>query len=384
MKTSQKIGICGVLCACIVVSAGLVSAGESYRFIMAVGPWDFSQGRIAIEEQPADPYFQYIETTLGVVPLTISWEWEGAKGYLQGLRRYLASGERLDALWPMDVEMAAELIKNDVLIPLDDLLARHAPDILNAMTDKEWNLVRSQAPDGKIYYLPAFPVRSSIRIGFIRADWLDRVGLAAPTTRDELVEVYKAFRDQDANGNGDPNDEIPVSGREGMRWCDDLFTIHGVSMYEGHPRLSWDADTQQMISHQVSDEMKKAIEFLRYLVEERLMDPIMPVQKAQDWAAKINADRVGHYFHLISHIDRYSAFKEHHPEADWTYLPLVCVEGVPPQQHVFPKVAFSFPAFAITKQARDPAKIMQWHNWSIATQEGTMYEQLGIPAPIGR
>ena len=33
-----------------------------------------------------------------------------------------------------------------------------------------------------------------------------------PTTTDELRTVLEAFRDQDANGNGDPNDEIPYSG----------------------------------------------------------------------------------------------------------------------------------------------------------------------------
>ena len=29
---------------------------------------------------------------------------------------------------------------------------------------------------------------------------------------DEWYEVLKAFKEQDANGNGDPNDEIPLTG----------------------------------------------------------------------------------------------------------------------------------------------------------------------------
>ena len=33
-----------------------------------------------------------------------------------------------------------------------------------------------------------------------------------PTTTEELREVLRAFKEQDANGNGDPNDEIPLSG----------------------------------------------------------------------------------------------------------------------------------------------------------------------------
>jgi putative aldouronate transport system substrate-binding protein len=45
----------------------------------------------------------------------------------------------------------------------------------------------------------------------IRQDWLDRVGLPVPTTVDELHTALLAFKQRDANGNGDPNDEIPLS-----------------------------------------------------------------------------------------------------------------------------------------------------------------------------
>lgn len=44
---------------------------------------------------------------------------------------------------------------------------------------------------------------------YINQQWLDNLGLEVPTTWDELHEVLIAFRDNDANGNGDPNDEIP-------------------------------------------------------------------------------------------------------------------------------------------------------------------------------
>ena len=355
------------------------SEQKPYHFITAYGPWDLSEGRIDIEKQPDDTYFQYVEKTVGTAPLTISWEWEGVTGYVQGLRLHMASGEIPHAMKIASQELAVELIENDVLIPLDDLLKSYAPDVLKGISEQELNLIRSQAPDNKIYYMPQIRDLPQIRAGFIRTDWLKRVGMDVPTTRNELVEVYKAFRDQDANGNGDPSDEIPVSGRLGMRWCDDLFAIHGVSMHEGHPRLSWDPQKKQMISHQVSLEMKEAIKFLRYLVEEGLMDQTFPIQKNQDWKAKINGNRVGHYYHLIGYIHSFSAFIEKDPKADWTYLPLVKVEGVPAQKHTFPRIGVDYPVFGITTAAKDPAKIMQWYNWCVSTEEGSKYISLGIP-----
>jgi putative aldouronate transport system substrate-binding protein len=280
----------------------------------------------------------------------------------------------------MNLPFASELIAAKVLLPLDDLLPEYAPELWQTIPKEAWNIVRSMAPDRKIYYVPDRPAFHWSRAGFIRQDWLDRVGMKVPTTRDELVAVYRAFKAQDANGNGNPHDEIPVSGREGMRWCDDLFTIHGVSMFEGHPQLSWDPQKQQMISHQVSDHMKAAIEFLRYLTEEGLMDPVMPVQAKQEWVEKINANQVGHYFHVIGEMEGYCAFMEHDPTARWTYLPLVSVPGVPPQKHVYAIGADpNMPVFALTTAAKDPAKILHWYNQSVTSMDGLLYKSLGIP-----
>ena len=46
---------------------------------------------------------------------------------------------------------------------------------------------------------------------WINTQWLDNLGLEMPTTTEEFYQVMKAFKEQDANGNGDLNDEIPLS-----------------------------------------------------------------------------------------------------------------------------------------------------------------------------
>ncbi|MFC6465727.1 extracellular solute-binding protein [Marinilactibacillus sp. GCM10026970] len=65
--------------------------------------------------------------------------------------------------------------------------------------------------DGEIFGLPKYQRfwPTSATKQFINQDWLDNLGLEMPTTWDELHEVLLAFKEQDANGNGDPNDEIP-------------------------------------------------------------------------------------------------------------------------------------------------------------------------------
>ena len=70
-------------------------------------------------------------------------------------------------------------------------------------------------PDGNIYSLPAGALHSRMHttygIQYINTKWLERVGKEMPTTMEEFHDVLVAFRDQDANGNGDPNDEYPIN-----------------------------------------------------------------------------------------------------------------------------------------------------------------------------
>ena len=65
--------------------------------------------------------------------------------------------------------------------------------------------------DGEIY---GFGLVMDVPPAFstmIRRDWLDNLNLEMPKTWDEWVNVWKAFAAEDANGNGDPNDEIPFA-----------------------------------------------------------------------------------------------------------------------------------------------------------------------------
>lgn len=67
-------------------------------------------------------------------------------------------------------------------------------------------------PDGEIFSVPSyrrFWPQSATR-QYINQQWLDNLGLEQPTTLDELHQVLLAFKTEDANGNGDPDDEIPI------------------------------------------------------------------------------------------------------------------------------------------------------------------------------
>lgn len=47
-------------------------------------------------------------------------------------------------------------------------------------------------------------------VPLIRQDWLDKVNMPMPTTTDEVIEVLKAFQENDVNGNGIPDERMFV------------------------------------------------------------------------------------------------------------------------------------------------------------------------------
>ena len=67
--------------------------------------------------------------------------------------------------------------------------------------------------DGNIYSVPRYneSLHNELsRVLWIYKPWLDKLGMDVPETYEEYKAVLKAFNDNDMNGNGDKNDEIPL------------------------------------------------------------------------------------------------------------------------------------------------------------------------------
>ncbi|TDQ40903.1 extracellular solute-binding protein [Aureibacillus halotolerans] len=133
----------------------------------------------------------------------------------------LASGDYPDLFlmipW-VDQFSQSELLKygqQGIFLPLNDLIKEHAPNIQKAFDQEPDLKAMATAPDGNIYGMPqwndcyhcSYPEKL-----WINTTWLDTLGLEMPTTTEEMKDVLLAFKNEDPNGNGKP-DEIPMSGR---------------------------------------------------------------------------------------------------------------------------------------------------------------------------
>ena len=133
------------------------------------------------------------------------------------------------------------------------------------------------APDGGIYGLPQY---MEAQIGahprnFIKTSWLENLGLEMPNTVDELYEVLKAFKEQDANGNGDPNDEIPMMWANYARTPEHtLLTAFGIipaSATEKPYYLLQVSDEGEVYLADATDNYRAYLQYMNKLWEEGLI-----------------------------------------------------------------------------------------------------------------
>lgn len=137
----------------------------------------------------------------------VTADWDQKKGTL------LASGDIPDLIVGVNSITDADFSQFPGLFQdMSELISQHAPNVQAMFEAKPETKVIATQLDGKIYGLPKYqrfwPETTTRQ--FINQKWLDHLGLQVPATWDELYDVLVAFKDEDANGNGDPADEIPM------------------------------------------------------------------------------------------------------------------------------------------------------------------------------
>ncbi|WP_230986645.1 type 2 periplasmic-binding domain-containing protein [Cohnella fermenti] len=190
-------------------------------------------------------------------------DWETQKSVL------LASGKMPDIIVGDLAFGDSDIVNNLTLFrPLDDYIDQYMPNLKAAMAEMPDLKKLSTFPDGKIYSLPArLPSRPyASQQPVINKEWLDKLGLKAPTTLDELYTVLKAFKEQDPNGN-QKADEIPYSDTKDIDM--NLFTPFGITDLRGNHMMIKDGKPEYIPT---SDNYKAAITWANKLYAEGLID----------------------------------------------------------------------------------------------------------------
>lgn len=273
----------------------------------------------------------------------------------------LSSGQYPDFFIKANID-ANKYGPEGILIPLEDLIREYAPN-LTALLDERDGWKALKASDGHIYGLPEIDLQGfKNHVLWINQVWLDNLGLKEPTNFEELYEVLKAFKEQDANGNGDPNDEIPFSDHADsnvFKWFQYNDYVVDQSNFVGY-------NNGELVYMGTSDSMKELLQFLAKLYDEGIMHKDSFTWAAESWKATAQTtDTFGSFFNNAS-------FSIVGTEADEDYT-------IVSPFHAAPRGAFSASpkAFAITDKCENPEILIAWIDY-LYSEEGGKLAWMGI------
>lgn len=187
-------------------------------------------------------------------------------------------------------------VEQGFLIPLDEGIEKYMPNYTSrrdaAASDPNVYLV---ANDGKTYAIGRLAgngERQASQSFYMKKSWLEAVGKELPKTLDEMVEVLKAFKTQDPNGNGKA-DEVPFefSINSGGNMSS-LFALFGLPVTDLDTMIYLDNDGQVQCGANTQN-FRDAMEWMHLLYAEGLVDPEVLSQDENTSMAKIAEGNAG-------------------------------------------------------------------------------------------
>ena len=207
---------------------------------------------------------------------------------------------------------------------------------------------------------PPIPKREGL---VIRKDWLDKLGLEVPTTPEELLEVAKAFTEQDPDGNGQ-NDTYGLGGfivGQGLgNRFDFIMGAYGV------PGVWNSADPANFGLNVRSEKYAEALTFFKSLVDAKVIDPDWPTLSRDDFRARWKQGLYGimwEDFAALTNKSNYEPFDTNFPEGEW--IPVAALTG-PQGDSYYGVYTGRGNIFAVSQQAADAgkgeaiARLLEW------------------------
>jgi len=151
---------------------------------------------------------EWIEARTG---LTLNWVYTAPDSYADKMNLVFVSGESYDAFSEgniLQTRSLQSLYDDGLIIDLSGYLDTYATHFREYLND---GFNYCQSTDGAILALPKRVSNHRGQTPTIRVDWLKQAGIDGLPTTIEQWETYMQYvLDHDVNGNGDPNDEIPL------------------------------------------------------------------------------------------------------------------------------------------------------------------------------
>ena len=278
----------------------------------------------------------------------------------------MSSGNLADIIGYVDASSLEKLGRDGGMIPLNDLIKEHAPNIQKVLDEDARFRQTAYSLDGNIYQIPKNQELKAAEFWWIRQDWLDKLNLKAPTTVDELHDVLYAFRNEDPNGNG-LKDEIPLFDRAGWKQPDEYLYLWDTSL-EFYPRDG------KMKYEPLEENFKTGVSNMIKWYQEGLIDPEIFTRGASSRDTLLGGDLGGCTHDWVSTANYNSTLQETIPG-----FQMVAIAPPADQNGVVKERVSRYPGvgWGISSQCKDPVTVIKFMDYFF-TEEGSDLMNWGI------
>lgn len=262
------------------------------------------------------PAWKYIEELTGI---NIEIEEYTAEDLATKLPLIMADPDNMpDILWQSTIGEDTTMAYGEqgLLLDMTEYLADYGPNILKTFESNSAYEGYARSADGGLYSLPSYNGANAPYHWCINTRWMENCGITElPTTLEEFKDMLIKFRDMDANGNGDPNDEIPLMGNNNSIWAlmYDSVGMMGTWPYIG-VMYSSDQGSTETYPIFADERYRYCVEYVKSLYEEKLFN--------QDYLTTKEAGvRRQNDIHGVIAYALYSAKEEKFDPDEWVAIP---------------------------------------------------------------
>ena len=214
------------------------------------------------------------------------------------------------------------------------------------------------APDGNIYSLPKYKAIEGNYLEspiWINKVWLDKAGLAVPTTIEELEAALIAFRDGDMNDNGDTTDEIPylVRSADSAKHFEAILGLWGIATKDNANDNYVYVKDGKVIFAPTSEAYKDAMITLNRWYEEGLIWSEAFTANDETLTAKFTSETP--LFGMITTGNLPAAIID-----QYVVIEPVAVDGYEANWFTHPGILGTKGMFSLTRSCENPEILMKW------------------------
>lgn len=234
-------------------------------------------------------YTRFIKDNMNI---DISVKWcASSSDYNEKLNLAIAANDIPDIL-VVNEQQFRKLAQSDMLEDLTDYYDTYACDIIKQNIDStDGKALENATYDSKLLALPSVQVEADgYVLMWIRQDWLDELGLEAPTTIEELETVAKAFVDNKMGGEntiGIVGPTINGAVYNTFLSTNNLNNLDGIfQAYQAYPGYWVQDEEGKAVYGSTTEQTKEALAELNKMYEDGILDQELGVRKDADEAWK--------------------------------------------------------------------------------------------------